>query len=183
MCTVYQCEPQQTHHLKDMHMSVTLSHSVYCILCCQFEILQWFAYSINQYFYSHTIEVYINYMYRQSDQIASCKYNKRSVPHSHCLITAHCCVHQLWLFNSENLHAKFVGISDLQRGTRNAVLNTQTLGQRRQAGSAQSWSTVVRQPTESLVVTAEECQNVTRQDPASKPSSFLSWTITILRRR
>lgn len=80
--------------------------------------------SINHYLFSHTIEVYINYMYRKPDQIACHKYNKLSVPHSHCLITAHWyCVHQLWLFNSENPHVMFVGISlckeeqEMQRST------------------------------------------------------------------
>lgn len=33
--------------------------------------------------------------------------------------------------------------------------------ERDQAGSDQCWMAVVRQPTESLVVTAEECENVT----------------------
>lgn len=49
--------------------------------------------------------------------------------------------------------------------------------QRDQAGSVQSWLTVVRQPTVNMVVTAEECEYVTWPDPASKSSFCLSWPV------
>lgn len=77
---------------------------------------------------------------------------------------------------------KFVGgVVHLQKGTKNATSCVHTLRQRDKASSAKSWLTVVRQPTENLVVTAEECENVTWPEPASKLSSSLSWPIIILR--